>query len=221
MTSVGCRGDARTAREAGLAAYLTKPIKEAQLYDGLVAVMAAQPDQAAAPAASAAIPLITRHTVAEAQSQSDLRILFAEDNIINQKVAVRLFERLGHRVDVATNGLEAVEALARVRYAVVFMDCQMPKMDGFQATAAIRAREAGLRHTPIVAMTANAMQGDREQCLAAGMDEYVSKPITREALARVLERLAPTQEEHSASERSGDTPGIDWLIFNELRRIGR
>lgn len=217
LTSVGRRGDAGTARQAGLSAYLTKPIREAQLYDGLMAVMQApRPGPVTAPA------LVTRHTVAEAQANAGRRILLAEDNLINQKVAVRLFERLGYRVDVVASGLEAVEALRRVDYGLVFMDCQMPHMDGFQATMAIRTSEAGGRHTPIVAMTANAMQGDRARCLAAGMEDYVSKPITREAVMGILQRLLPIPADSIPSNGTGAPalrPSIDWLIFNELREL--
>jgi CheY-like chemotaxis protein len=187
LTSVGRRGDAKAAREAGLAAYLTKPVRERQLHDCLVAIMT---QQAGGSASNTTVPLITRHSLADAKAKAGLRILLAEDNIINQKVAVRLFERLGYRLDVVANGREAVEALSRIAYDLVFMDCQMPEMDGFQATAEIRSREAGTSHTVIVAMTANAMQGDRERCLAAGMDDYVSKPVTVEVLADVIHRRA-------------------------------
>jgi CheY-like chemotaxis protein len=113
----------------------------------------------------------------------------AEDNRVNQTVITRMLQKLGHRVDVAANGLEAVSALRRIAYDLVFMDCQMPEMDGFGATRAIRAGEAGTpRHIPIVALTANAMHGDREQCMAAGMDDYIAKPVTKQTLAAALER---------------------------------
>jgi len=201
LTSFGRRGDAKTAKEAGLAAYLTKPIRERQLHDCLVAVLTPRPLSSGLSATSDAPPLITRHTLAEIKAKVDLRILLAEDNIINQKVAVRLFQRLGYRIDVVANGREAVEAISRIRYDVVFMDCQMPDMDGFEATGVIRQHEAqkeirttsddprGRPRVPIIAMTANAMQGDREQCLAAGMDDYLSKPISVDALAGVLHRV--------------------------------
>jgi CheY-like chemotaxis protein len=208
LTSLGRRGDAKTAWAAGLAAYLTKPIRERQLSDCLLAVLgrAQEPMRAADAAAVASQGLITRHTLAERRTRTAPRVLVAEDNIINQKVAVRLIERLGYRVDVVANGQEAVEALSRIPYGLVFMDCQMPEMDGFEAAREIRRREAGgtrqsgsesgaasplplaPRRVPIVAMTANAMQGDRERCLESGMDDYISKPITSQALAAVLER---------------------------------
>ena len=223
LTSHGRRGDAKVAREAGLAAYLTKPIRESQLHDGLVAVME-RPAVVDRPASSESVPvpLITRYSVAEAKAKAALRILLAEDNIINQKVAVRLIERMGYRVDVVANGLEAVEALSRIPYGLVFMDCQMPEMDGFEATVEIRKREVGVRHTVIVAMTANAMQGDRERCLAAGMDDYVSKPVTTKALAGVFERrataAAPAEPQGGQGALQEDG-AIDPLIFNGLREL--
>jgi CheY-like chemotaxis protein len=213
LTSLGRRGDAKKAREAGLAAYLTKPVRERQLHDCLVAVITQPPVALGLPATRESPSLITRHTLAETKAKVDLRILLAEDNIINQKVAARLFQRLGYRIDVVANGCEAVEAISRIRYDVVFMDCQMPDMDGLEATQVIRQREAqneiretsGERrctsHVPIIAMTANAMQGDRERCLEVGMDDYLSKPISVEALAGVLDRV--NQEyERSRSDKN-------------------
>ncbi|ETW97957.1 MAG: hypothetical protein ETSY2_43575 [Candidatus Entotheonella gemina] len=124
-----------------------------------------------------------------AQGQTEIRILIAEDNVVNQKVAVRMLEKLGYRVDVAANGREVLEALDRAPYDLILMDCQMPEMDGYEATAEIRDREVHSgRHIPIVAMTANAMQGDSEQCLAAGMDDYTSKPIQRDILAALVQK---------------------------------
>lgn len=229
LTSLGRRGDAKTAREAGLAAYLTKPVREQQLYDCLVTVMNGRSVSPSMSGTSSSPQLITRHTLAEIKAKVDLRILLAEDNLINQKVAVRLFQRLGHRIDVVANGREAVGALSRMRYDIVFMDCQMPEMDGFEATHLIREREAAgigssfefevsgpernhsvgrpearnpKSETPhrvrIIAMTANAMPGDCERCLAAGMDDYVAKPISVAALVEALNRAS----QESVVERS-------------------
>jgi CheY-like chemotaxis protein len=139
--------------------------------------------------------LITRHTLDEASSAARPRILLAEDHEMNQQVAVGMIERLGYRVDIVPNGAEAVAALQQGAYHVVFMDCQMPEMDGFEATREIRRREQEGSRIPIVAMTANVMQGDRERCLAAGMDDYISKPITRDRLELVLERWVPAGAE--------------------------
>jgi CheY-like chemotaxis protein len=129
---------------------------------------------------------------------SPRRVLLAEDNVVNAKLAVRLLERLGCRVDVASNGHEALKMVQSIPFDLVFMDCQMPEMDGFEATRAIRAWENSSRDSkspvtqlPIVALTANAMQGDRERCLAAGMDDYITKPLARSDLARVLEATQP------------------------------
>jgi CheY-like chemotaxis protein/HPt (histidine-containing phosphotransfer) domain-containing protein len=132
--------------------------------------------------------MITQHQLAEARAARRARILLAEDNEINQQVAVGMLEALGHRVDVVSDGAEAVAAVTNTDYDLVMMDCQMPKMDGFEATAAIRRMATSGKRIAIVAMTANAMQGDRERCLAAGMDDYLTKPVNRERLQEVMER---------------------------------
>ncbi len=118
-------------------------------------------------------------------------VLVAEDNPINQTVAVKMLERVGVRAEVAHDGQQAVEMVARERYAAVLMDCQMPRLDGYGATAEIRRLEGAERHTPIIAMTANAMKGDRERCLEAGMDDYLAKPVTPPRLRSVIERWVP------------------------------
>ncbi|MCX5723926.1 MAG: response regulator [Nitrospirae bacterium] len=189
VTSQGLRGDAKAAHEAGYAAYLSKPVHAAQLYTCLTTVLQAPAEPAGMPAPP---ELVTRHSLAEKQAQASVRILLAEDNIINQKVAVRMLEKLGYRVDLAANGLEVLEALSRIPYAAVLMDCQMPDMDGFAATAEIRKQEGTGPHIPIIAMTANARQEDRERCLASGMDDYLSKPVQPKMLAEILARWVVT-----------------------------
>src|ERR1043165_555841 len=192
LTSHGRRGDATAAHAAGYAAYLTKPVHEAQLYDCLKAVVqppAQTPTSTGRPTDHAPSPeLVTRHSMAEAKARVSSRILVAEDNLINQKVAARVLEKLGYRVALGANGLDGLHALTDIRYAAVLMDCQMPEMDGFEATAESRRKEGAGDHLPIIAMTANAMAEDRDRCLAAGMDDYMSKPVQSKVLAEVLSR---------------------------------
>ncbi|MCX6561078.1 MAG: response regulator [Candidatus Aminicenantes bacterium] len=182
LSSSGFRGDSARCRELGLAAYLTKPVKQSQLLDAIMLALGTPGEK------SAETPLITRHTLAPSRARYD--ILLAEDNLINQKLAVRILENRGHKVTVVGNGREALEALDKAAYDVILMDVQMPELDGFQATAAIRAKELRTKaHLPIVAMTAHAMAGDRERCLMAGMDDYVSKPLKPVDLFQTLERV--------------------------------
>jgi two-component system sensor histidine kinase/response regulator len=125
-----------------------------------------------------------------------VRVLVAEDNPVNQKVAAAMLKRLGYRADVVANGTEAVEAVERIPYAAVLMDCQMPEMNGYEATEEIRRRETPGRHIPIVALTASAVKGDEDRCLAAGMDAYVTKPVTVTALGASLSRLIEPATHH-------------------------
>jgi CheY-like chemotaxis protein len=165
-------------------AYLAKPLRQSQLFDTLVTLLAQ--DVAPRPAA-AAKPRLDAGMAA----RHPLRILIAEDNAVNQKLALRLLQQMGYRADVASNGVEAVESLQRQVYDVVLMDVQMPEMDGIEAAKAITTRWRAGERPRIVAMTANAMQGDREACIAAGMDDYVTKPIRVETLVEALTQVRP------------------------------
>jgi CheY-like chemotaxis protein len=178
------RGDAERIQQAGFDAYLTKPLQEKHIRNCLLALSHKNPD-------SAAPALITRHTIDEALRPGSLKILLVEDNRINQKVASGILANQGHRVEIAENGELALAALARSDFDVVLMDCQMPVLDGFEATRQLRLSTTVRNPAiPVIAITANAMHGDREQCLAAGMNDYISKPVSdkevREALARVI-----------------------------------
>jgi signal transduction histidine kinase/CheY-like chemotaxis protein len=179
LTSGGQRGDAARCRELGIGAYLTKPITQGELWEALIKALEK-------PASKAGLsPVITRHTLREGRPH--LRILLAEDNLVNQKVAVSILEKQGHMVAVVGDGQAALTALEQQAFDLVLMDVQMPVLDGLETTAAIRAREQTSEgHIPIVAMTARAMKGDQEECLAAGMDGYVSKPLKRDDLDAVL-----------------------------------
>jgi len=187
LTSMGDRGNTEELRQAGIAAYLTKPVRQSKLYDCLATVMAL-PAEAASTQSPATGPLITFHSLEQIRARTRSPILVAEDNPVNQMVIVQLLRKRGYSVDVATNGLEAVDAIARRSYAAVLMDCQMPTMDGYEATDFIRKREGeGMaRRLPIIAITAHVMPGERERCLAAGMDDYISKPINPDQLDLVL-----------------------------------
>jgi PAS domain S-box-containing protein len=196
LTSLGQSGWRDEHPDAHFVGLLSKPIRQSQLRAWLIGVLdapATPPEPASEPSA-APIPLSTRSAVP--------RILVAEDNVVNQRVAIRMLERLGYSVDVAANGAEAVDAVARTAYAAILMDCQMPEMDGYAATRQIRALEdekqpavqtRPVRRTPIIALTANVLAVDRDRCLASGMDDYLAKPLRPDVLAATLERWLPAE----------------------------
>jgi signal transduction histidine kinase/CheY-like chemotaxis protein len=181
LTSAGHLGDGARCRALGISAYLVKPIRQRELLNAICQVLGAGPQ-------APDLPLVTRHTLHE--EKQSFRVLLAEDNAVNQVLAVRLLEKRGYSVVVAANGRDAVEALEKENFDLVLMDIQMPGMDGFEATAAIReAEKLTGKHIPIVAMTAHALKGDQDRCMAAGMDGYVSKPIRSMDLFAVMEPL--------------------------------
>jgi len=183
LTSGGQRGDAARCGELGIAGYLLKPVRQSELREAIARVLSAK-EQAGV------IPMITRYSLQNGESKTrSLNILLAEDNAVNQKLATKLLEKRGHKVTLASNGKEALEALRKHSFDLVVMDVQMPVMDGLEATMLLReAEEFTGKHQPVVAMTALVMKGDRERCIAAGMDGYLSKPIRPQELDEVLER---------------------------------
>jgi len=185
LTSAGHRGDAARCQELGVAAYLLKPIRQSELREAIARVLGSRQQEGA-------IPLITRYSLQDARDpMATLRVLLAEDNAVNQLLAVRMLEKRGHRVVVVGNGQQALDAIEKDTFDIVLMDVQMPEMDGLEATSALREREKQKYHgghMPVVAMTALAMKGDQERCLAAGMDEYLSKPIRIQELDGILEK---------------------------------
>jgi len=189
MTAWGQRGDAARAKDAGFAAYLTKPIRRGHLLECLKTVLGFEDDGRRLTEDPA---LVTKHSVAESGKRR-VHILLAEDNRVNQKLALRLLEKFGYRAHAVANGQEAVRALETANYDLVLMDVQMPEMDGLEATQIIRNRSSRVKNhdVPIIAMTAHAMQGDRERCLEAGMTDYTSKPIQPQVLMEAIEKCMP------------------------------
>lgn len=199
LTSSGRQGDAARCRELGISAYLVKPVKQSELLDAIMLALGTGVTEEDKDS-----HLITRHLLRERRKA--LKILLAEDNIINQKLALRLLEKEGHRVSVAENGKKALEALENEHFDLVLMDVQMPDMDGFEATAAIREKEKSTKnHVPIIAMTAHAMKGDRDRCLEAGMDDYLSKPLRQNELFRVIRRIS-AQKNHTQGYSKNKAP---------------
>jgi len=196
LTSGGHPGDAARCRELGVSAYLMKPIRQSELREAINKVLSARQQKGPA-------PLVTRYSLQGRHDGHDeptaaLQVLLAEDNAVNQRLAMRMLEKRGHRVVIANNGREAVNALERESFDLVLMDMQMPEMDGLEATAAIREREKQRgdgSHVSVIALTANAMKGDRERCLAAGMDGYLAKPFRAQELDEILQKYSAPQSE--------------------------
>ena len=258
LTAFGTRGEGKLAQQAGFHGYLTKPIRHRQLRQCLQMIVS--PDSTvSSTTANQPSHLITRHTVEEAQASTQANILLAEDNVVNQKVAVRMLKKLGYRVDVVANGQEAVQAIDGGQYDLVLMDCQMPEMDGLEATRTIRQaesqkvegrsekdnvgkselKEAGLAsnisllpsplHVPIIALTANALSKDRETCLEAGMDDFLSKPVRIEELSAMIRQWLPAQKRQHQGGQSmtilgqlnkGLSPCLDDSILENLKSLG-
>src|SRR5437879_6682822 len=200
LTSAGQRGDGERCRQLGIEAYLTKPIARADLIEAVGTVLAG------APSAQGVADLVTRHSIAE--SRHALRILLAEDNPVNHQVATAMLLKRGHQVDVVANGREAVDAVGAERYDLVLMDIQMPEMDGFEATAQIRALPQGAA-LPIIALTAHALSGERERCLERGMTGYLAKPFKAPELLAVAAGAGP----HGAGPAVAATPPVDVAAF--------
>jgi signal transduction histidine kinase/DNA-binding response OmpR family regulator/HPt (histidine-containing phosphotransfer) domain-containing protein len=183
LSSAGFRGDGQKARETGISGYLTKPVRREVLYESIVSVMEI-------PDPTTERTIVTRHNAAKERRKIGGRILIVEDNLANQEVTLGMLSVLGCEADVAGNGQEGLDAIASREYDLVLMDCHMPVMDGYAATRALRAREkeTGGKHLTVVALTANAMQGDRDFCLASGMDDYLSKPFTIRKLGETISK---------------------------------
>ena len=182
LTSAGYRGDAERCKQLGVAAYLLKPIRQSELREAIAQVLGAHEQ-------TGAIPLVTRYSLQDARDpMTVLQILVAEDNLVNQRLVTRLLEKRGHRVVLAVDGRQAIEALHRGSFDLVLMDVQMPEMDGLEATTIIREKEKKTgKHQPIIALTAHAMTGDRDRCLTAGVDAYLTKPIRPQELDQILD----------------------------------
>jgi CheY-like chemotaxis protein len=213
VKSLGQRGDAAALEKIGFTGYLTKPVRQSQLYD-CIALVLQRANQTSSNQTEVFKGIVTRHTVAESIKHG-FRILLAEDNIINQKLAQSMLNKLGYKADVVADGLEAVRALELIKYDLVLMDCQMPEMNGFEATAMIRdVNSKVLNHSvPIIAMTANAMKGDREECIEAGMDDYMSKPVKKIELAEALGKWLKSDDHEEAQLKA--TPDIDMAILKQ------
>jgi PAS domain S-box-containing protein len=217
LTSSAHRPTLEELRRAGIGAAMTKPVRQSQLFDHIADLLddPAKPGEPPPPASLPAAPVLPVNAGP---------ILVAEDNPANQKVVRAMLKKLGYRADLVANGLEAVEAAGRIRYSAIFMDCQMPEMDGYLATSEIRKQEPRETHAVIIALTASAMKGDRERALAAGMDDYITKPVRVDELARVLNRWASesvqrplTEAARAPAAPSGLPASTSWPILDGAR----
>jgi PAS domain S-box-containing protein len=199
LTSSGQRGDGRKFSELGFAGYLLKPVTHRDLTDSLMMVLGTQ----AQDWRMSTQPIVTRHALRSQRVRESNHVLLAEDNPVNQKVACRTLEKLGYRVDVAADGQAAFTAWQTGRYDLILMDCQMPVMDGYETTRKIRAEEPPGKRIPIIALTAHAMKGADHECLAAGMDDYLTKPIDREQLQKSLSRWLDHNAGSDAEQAAG------------------
>ena len=199
LTSAGRLGDAARCRELGVSGYLGKPVLQGELLEAICRVLANEPEE------RTLAPLITRHALRELKGRS--RVLLAEDNAVNRTLAVRLLERRGFTVSVVCDGRAALQILEKEEFDFILMDVEMPELDGFQVTAAIREKEKlGGGHIPIIAMTAHVLKGDQDRCLAAGMDGYVSKPIRTSELMAAIEKLTGTSGEDTSGALDDSAP---------------
>ncbi|MCP3890239.1 MAG: response regulator [Desulfobulbaceae bacterium] len=225
LTSIGLRGDAQLVKQSGISAYLTKPTRQSDLYASLVTVIGEEIE--------CEVPqLVNHYSIAEnRRNQLDIHVLVVEDNQTNQEVVASIIKKLKYRVSIVSNGKEAVEAVSENSYNLIFMDCQMPVMDGYQATAYIRSLEdakGGENYTPIIALTANALEGDREKCLTAGMDDYLTKPFKQEEIRKKIDKwstvasslIPETEDTHIPQppvKKKEESSPVDSTVLDSLR----
>lgn len=223
LTSAAQKGDINMVRDCGFAGYLSKPVKREELLKCISMVLGLKDQD------SGSDMVVTRYTVKEHPVAARLRFLLVEDNEMNQKIIVKMLQKWGAHCDVAVSGLEALIALEKKQYDIIFMDCMMPVMDGYETTRRIRKMEGSHRHTIIIAMTANAMEGDRQKCLDAGMDDYISKPVDFDKLFRLIDQYSGKEEPrkldimmqeamHMFLEETGLEAGECQELYDEFRK---
>jgi CheY-like chemotaxis protein/HPt (histidine-containing phosphotransfer) domain-containing protein len=238
LTSSAQHGETDRTQQAGIVAYLTKPVRSARLRSAVNVALGStvatdpsgSPRRGSDPRHRATAPSNDVHHLSANAEDASARdsdhdraceragadcVLVVEDHLVNQKVLTAMLAKLGYRAAVAVNGFEALEAVRRNDYAAVLMDCQMPEMDGYETVERLRRSEGHDRHTFVIAVTATAMTGDRDRCLAAGMDDYLAKPVSVKSLEAVLARWAPRQADHTTA-----APPLDPEIVERLRRLG-